>query len=122
MAASQFVSPPEVAPHVSGAAIDLTLADGDGEEVDMGTPIDTSPQDSQGACYFAAANISPAARQHRTILATALTCAGLVNYPTEWWHWPYGDRYWALTTGREHAIFGPMLRSPVVESPVWRRS
>ncbi len=121
MAASQFVSPPEVAPHASGAAIDLTLADGDGEEVTMGCPIDTSPEESEGACYFAAANISPAARQNRTILATALTSAGLVNYPTEWWHWSYGDRYWALKTGEEHAIFGPM-RSPVVEPPVWRKS
>ena len=24
---------------------------------------------------------------------------GLVNYPTEWWHYSYGDRYWALATG-----------------------
>jgi hypothetical protein len=20
---------------------------------------------------------------------------GFVNYPTEWWHFSYGDRYWA---------------------------
>ncbi len=32
---------------------------------------------------------------------------GWSNYPTEWWHWSYGDRYWALTLGRSHAIFGP---------------
>jgi hypothetical protein len=34
--------------------------------------------------------------------------AGLVNYPTEWWHWSYGDRYWALLTGADHAIYGPV--------------
>lgn len=119
VAASQFVSPPEVAPHVSGAAIDLTLADGEGVQVDMGTPIDTSPLDSQGACYFAAENISPEARHNRTVLAAALTSAGLVNYPTEWWHWSYGDRYWALTTGAAHAIFGP-LPSPVAEPATWQ--
>ena len=34
--------------------------------------------------------------------------AGLVNYPTEWWHWSYGDRYWALVTGAAHALYGPV--------------
>jgi D-alanyl-D-alanine dipeptidase len=120
LAASRFVSPPEIAPHVSGAAIDLTLATSDGQEVDMGSPMDASPEDSDGACYFAAANISPAARCNRTILATALTLVGMVNYPTEWWHWSYGDRYWALATNTEHAIFGP-ARTPVLEEPVWRK-
>lgn len=119
MTASRFVSPPDVAPHVSGAAIDLTLGDGGGDEVEMGSPIDASPRASDGACYFAASNISPAAREHRTILATALAGVGLVNYPTEWWHWPYGDRYWALMTGASNAIYGP-LPSPLAESPVWR--
>jgi D-alanyl-D-alanine dipeptidase len=120
LAASRFVSPPEIAPHVSGAAVDLTLANMDGEEVDMGSPMDASPEDSDGACYFAAANISAAARRNRGTLAAALTSAGMVNYPTEWWHWSYGDRYWALATGTEHAIFGP-ARTPVLEEPVWRR-
>jgi hypothetical protein len=31
----------------------------------------------------------------------------LVNYPTEWWHWFYGDRYWAMSTGGSHARYGP---------------
>jgi zinc D-Ala-D-Ala dipeptidase len=31
-----------------------------------------------------------------------------VNYPTEWWHWSYGDSYWALTTGAPAAIYGPI--------------
>ena len=46
-----------MAPHVSGAAIDLTLAIGDGDVVDMGSPMDTTPEDSEGACYFAADDI-----------------------------------------------------------------
>jgi len=111
MAASQFVSPPDVAPHVSGAAVDLTLLAQDGEPLDMGTPVDASPEESNGACYFAADTISAVARENRTILASALEGAGLVNYPTEWWHWSYGDRYWALTLARPHAIFGP-VRAP----------
>ena len=106
--ASRYVSPPEVAPHVSGAAIDLTLADPSGAELDLGAPVNATPEASAGACYFAADNITADAREHRRVLARALTGAGLVNYPTEWWHWSYGDRYWAHATDRPAAIYGPL--------------
>jgi zinc D-Ala-D-Ala dipeptidase len=36
-AASRFVSPPEIAPHSAGAAVDVTLIDHQGRELDMGT-------------------------------------------------------------------------------------
>ena len=104
---SRFVAPVEVAPHVAGAAVDLTLVDAHGREVDMGTPVDATPERSGGACYTAAVGISPFARSHRRLLSTVLTWSGLVNYPTEWWHWSYGDRYWALATGAPAALYGP---------------
>jgi D-alanyl-D-alanine dipeptidase len=104
--ASRFVSPVEVAPHVAGAAVDLTLV-GEHGPFDLGTPIDATPEQSDGACFFAATNISREARTNRTLLADVLTSAGLVNYPTEWWHWSYGDRYWAFVEERDHAIYGP---------------
>ncbi|MCL6731669.1 M15 family metallopeptidase [Streptomyces neyagawaensis] len=106
-AASRYVSPPELAPHSAGAAVDLTLVDADGRELDCGTPVNASPEDSAGACYTGAENIPAEARAHREILGAALTEAGLVNYPTEWWHWSYGDRYWALMTGAPAALYGP---------------
>ncbi|MET9844187.1 M15 family metallopeptidase [Streptomyces ossamyceticus] len=106
-AASRYVSPPELAPHSAGAAVDLTLVDADGRELDCGTPVNASPEDSAGACYTGAANIPAEARAHRDTLGAALTEAGLVNYPTEWWHWSYGDRYWALMTGAPAALYGP---------------
>ena len=106
-AASCYVSPPEVAPHSAGAAVDLTLADADGCELDLGTRMNATPEESAGACYTQAGNISDKARFHRDILNTALAAVGLVNYPTEWWHWSYGDRYWALQTGAAVAQFGP---------------
>ncbi|MER6423155.1 M15 family metallopeptidase [Streptomyces sp. NPDC001137] len=107
IAASRYVSPPEIAPHSAGAAVDLTLADADGRELDLGTEMNANPEQSDGACYTAAANITDAARAHRALLGGALTAAGLVNYPTEWWHWSYGDRYWALATGAPAALYGP---------------
>ncbi|MGW2785442.1 M15 family metallopeptidase [Streptomyces populi] len=101
------VSPPEIAPHSTGAAVGLTLVDADGRELDMGTPVNANPEESDGACYSAADGISGRARAHRRLLSDALIAAGLVNYPTEWWHWSYGDRYRALATGAGHALYGP---------------
>src|SRR5262249_42644326 len=36
---SRYVSPPDVAPHVAGAAVDLTLCAADGRELWMGTEV-----------------------------------------------------------------------------------
>jgi D-alanyl-D-alanine dipeptidase len=105
--ASKYVSPPEVGPHCTGGAVDLTLCTPDGEELDLGTQVNDSPVASDNACFTAAEGISPQARQNRDLLVKALSAAGLVNYPTEWWHWSYGDRYWAAITGNGHSIYGP---------------
>jgi D-alanyl-D-alanine dipeptidase len=105
---TRFVAPLETAPHVAGAAVDLTLADARGQQLWMGTVIDATPEMSDGACAFGATNIDAEARRHRALLADALSLAGLVNYPTEWWHWSYGDRYWAYLTGAERACYGPV--------------
>ena len=96
--ASRYVAPLEVAPHVAGAAVDLSLIDLDGRRLDMGTVLD--------ARAFDAVAISAEARANRQLLSAVLTAAGLVNYPTEWWHWSYGDRYWAFATGAERACYG----------------
>ncbi|MFD4635713.1 M15 family metallopeptidase [Lentzea sp. NPDC058436] len=112
---SRFVAPLAVAPHVAGAAVDLTLVTASGTDLWMGTEVDATPEESDGACFFGAP-VDEEARRNRTVLADALAAAGLINYPTEWWHWSYGDRYWALLTGADHAVYGP------VEVPAWARS
>ncbi len=106
MLTSRFVAPIEVAPHVAGAAVDLTLIGPDDVELDMGTPIDATPEQSAGACYLDAPGLLADVRAHRGLLAHTLRTAGLVNYPPEWWHWSYGDRYWALMTGAPAALYG----------------
>jgi D-alanyl-D-alanine dipeptidase len=106
--ATKYVSPVHVAPHSTGGAVDLTLCADDGTEVDMGTPLDATPVDSANACFTAAENIPDTARQHRRILITALTSVGLVNYPTEWWHWSFGERYWAFVTGAGRTRYAPV--------------
>lgn len=109
---SRFVAPVAVAPHVAGAAVDLTLVDACGDELDLGTPIDDTPETSQGRCFTDASDISADARANRDLLRRVVGAAGLVNYPTEWWHWAYGDRYWALLTGADAALYGPVELAP----------
>ena len=115
---SRFVAPAAQAPHVAGSAVDLTLADNCGRPLDLGTPIDATPEQSAGACYFAAENIPAAARELRDALAHALSTAGLINYPTEWWHWSFGDRYWAFRTGAPEGLHDPSAR---LHGPAARR-
>ncbi|NES26817.1 dipeptidase [Micromonospora terminaliae] len=105
---TKFVSPVEVAPHSTGGAVDLTLCDADGIELDMGTALDATPEESADACFTAAPHIPVSAWRNRQVLVAALSGAGLVNYPTEWWHWSYGDRYWALLAGAKHTRYGPL--------------
>jgi D-alanyl-D-alanine dipeptidase len=109
-AASRFVSPPDIAPHSAGAAIDLTLCDAAGAELDMGTRMNASPEESGGRCYTESPGLDPRAAERRMILVDAMHSAGFVNYPTEWWHFSYGDRYWALLTKRQTALYGPIAQ------------
>jgi D-alanyl-D-alanine dipeptidase len=104
--ASRYMSPPHVAPHVAGAAVDLTLADSDGVELVMGCPVSADADSSNGRCHTHATDVSPQASTNRRTLAAVLEATGFVNYPTAWWHWSYGDRYWAFMTGAAAARYG----------------
>ncbi|MFF8990452.1 M15 family metallopeptidase [Streptomyces sp. NPDC014983] len=106
--ASAYISPPEVAPHVTGSAVDLTLCTEDGTELPLGTEVNATPEESDGACRTDAPHIGARARANRAVMQRALMSAGFVNYPTEWWHWSYGDRYWALLRREPAARYGPV--------------
>ena len=108
---SRYVAPLENAPHVAGAAVDVTLTDVDGTELWMGSALDATPEESDGACFTAAPGLDARAQAHRALLVATLESAGLVNYPTEWWHWSYGDRYWAHLTHTPHAIYGALTET-----------
>jgi D-alanyl-D-alanine dipeptidase len=110
--ASAYISPPEVAPHVSGGAVDLTLCGADGRELELGTEVNATPEESEGACRTGAPGLTEEARANRAVLGRALSSAGFVNYPTEWWHWSYGDRYWALLARAPAALYGPADHMP----------
>lgn len=96
-----------VPPHSTGAAVDLYLVDMNGTPVDMGIHPADWLSDLEGKLSLTdSGHISPAAKAHRTIMAKALSSVGFINYPTEYWHWSYGDRYWAYHTNNPFALYG----------------
>jgi zinc D-Ala-D-Ala dipeptidase len=105
--AATYVAPPEVAPHVAGGAVDLTLCTVDGDELLMGTEVNDTPPEYGPECFTASTGIDAVARENRDLLIGVMSGTGFVNYPSEWWHWSYGDRYWAFVTGAGHARYGP---------------
>ena len=88
--------------HQTGGAVDVSLCNAKGEELDMGT--DYMEMTSQTLTN--SHKVSKEARQNRRILYKALTSQGLQNYPAEWWHYCYGDRMWAAYQRKEYAIYG----------------
>ena len=83
-------------PHSTGGAIDCTLADETGKEIDMGSPIDEN-SDRSNPDYFADARDEKgrAAHANRILLHTIFQAEGFTRHHTEWWHFSRGDQYWA---------------------------
>lgn len=96
-----------IPPHSTGAAVDVYLIDQKGNALSMGIDINDWDATRDTELFFTACpKISEEAKKHRAIMGGALEKAGFVNYPTEYWHWSYGDRYWAYHTGHPHAFYG----------------
>ncbi len=68
--------------HTRGVAIDLTLVDESGQELDMGTPFDdfTTQSHHAGDC-------SPQVNANRYTLLGIMMTAGWDLYRVEWWHY-----------------------------------
>ncbi len=75
--------PSSGSPHARGAAIDLTLLDGEGRPLAMGTEFDAmTPLSHHGV-----AEISATAQKNRAILLGIMSAAGWDFYINEWWHY-----------------------------------
>jgi len=73
--------------HTRGVAVDLTLVRGDGDVLDMGTPVDTMTPASH---HFYAGHAAPV-QVNRMLLLTIMLEAGFVHHPNEWWHYQLPD-------------------------------
>ncbi|NBT85989.1 MAG: D-alanyl-D-alanine dipeptidase [Alphaproteobacteria bacterium] len=78
-----YVAPPTSGSnHTRGVAIDLTLINEDGTELDMGTPFDDFTEKSHHG-----AALSRQESENRYILLGIMMSAGWDFYHNEWWHY-----------------------------------
>jgi len=68
--------------HTRGTAIDATLVDASGRELDMPTDFDDFTEKAH-ADYAGASGVQ---KHNRALLARAMSRQGFVPYPFEWWH------------------------------------
>jgi len=80
----EFVADPRRgSPHSRGAAVDLTLVEADGAELEMGTDFDAfTPRAHHGRT-----DIPVAAQRNRALLLGLMTAAGWDDFKNEWWHY-----------------------------------
>ena len=81
--------------HSYGMALDITLLDADGRELDMGTGFDDMTNLSHPALeegFLQAGQLTEAQVANRRLLREAMLQAGFLGINTEWWHFDCGDR------------------------------
>ena len=82
-----IANPAKGSNHTRGVAIDLTLVGADGQDLDMGTPVDTMDPASH---HFQPA-LPAQVQVNRMYLLTIMLEAGFVHHPREWWHYQLPD-------------------------------
>lgn len=110
---SLLVSPVEdlngdarIPPHSTGAAIDLEIVDSFGNVIDFGMEIREWPTVDLSTCAPICSTISSQAVSNRRLLKKLMTDEGFVQFHSEWWHFSFGDQYWAHKTNQSIAIYG----------------
>lgn len=81
--------------HSYGMALDITLLDAAGNELDMGTGFDDMTELSHPALeegFLARGDLILEQVNNRRLLRDAMFHAGFVGINTEWWHFDCGDR------------------------------
>lgn len=104
-----FVTDPSsskrIPPHATGGAVDLTLVDLQGRELDMGTEFDYFGVEA-ASLYYEDNAINDTIRENRKLLREAMVAAGFRSDKDEWWHFDYGNQIWAAALNMPHAIYG----------------
>lgn len=82
----RYVSDPKKgSKHNRGAAVDVTLVDKNGDELEMPTPYDDFTEKAHRN-YQGGSKLS---LSHRKLLQSAMAKEGFIGIPTEWWHFDY---------------------------------
>ena len=87
--------------HTTGGAVDVMLFYC-GKEIDCG---DSYLEFTANTPTWSN-TLSRSQQRNRFILYNAMTQAGFVNYPLEWWHFCYGDKMYAAYKFEKKAFYG----------------
>ncbi len=101
----EFVADPDnfIPPHSTGAAIDLYLLDNrSNQPLDMGSPINY-PDDLSWTWNIE--NLTKAQAENRKFLTETMLKYSFANLASEWWHYSYGDQYWALFYNQNECLY-----------------
>ncbi len=82
--------------HDTGAAIDLSLCDIDGNDFDFGTKYHAR---------YKFADLTKEQKNNCKMLKKIMKSQRFVNNPDQWWHFSYGDKAWAAYKGRRKSAF-----------------
>jgi D-alanyl-D-alanine dipeptidase len=93
--------------HSTGGAVDIEIVDASGKVIDFGMEIREWSSVPPELCAPNPVSLTEVAARNRRILASSMEQGGFVNYQHEWWHFSYGDQYWAARHNHAHAIYGP---------------
>ncbi len=108
--------PASPSPHLTGGAVDLTLASAhSGQCLFMGSIFDelTEIGHTDHLETFEPRSYSDGeAQTNRRRLYWAMIDAGFCNQPYEWWHYSWGDQMWARLTDEPAAFYGAALNPP----------
>ncbi len=94
-----------IPPHNTGGAVDIEIITSEGQLVDMGMALQDWTRVDPEICLTDCRSISIEAKKNRKLLLEIMQAQGFINYPTEWWHFSYGDRYWAYHQPVQQAIY-----------------
>ncbi|HVZ81722.1 MAG TPA: M15 family metallopeptidase [bacterium] len=87
----KYVANAEIgSPHNFGMAIDLSVLDEKGRELDMGTPFDSFSEVSEPKLeqrFLEEGKLTKGQMENRLILRRAMTGAGFLQLSHEWWHY-----------------------------------
>lgn len=90
--------------HSTGGAVDVVLAGDDGVRLLFEVDEKLISRDLQMVTSFT--DLPNEILQNRKILFDTLTGVGFQNYFREYWHYSYGDPYWAVRRKDKTAIYG----------------
>ncbi len=91
---ADYVTPPaKGSMHSRGAAVDLTIVDANGKELDMGTPYDFFGV----AAHTDHTNLPAKVLANRRLLRETLQAVGFKGIRTEWWHFSFQGKNYPLS-------------------------